>query len=81
MADLVYQWGGMGHDGFQQASPAGTGLRLRGTSYPFEKDGIYLLDANKVIKKNLSAFSGAHSDIVHDEVVSALLAAAAVSRA
>jgi hypothetical protein len=81
LADLAYQWGGMGHDGFQQASPGGTGLTLKGTKYPFAKGGIYLLDANAVIKKNLSAFSGAHSDIVHDEVVAALVAAAAVSRA
>jgi pimeloyl-ACP methyl ester carboxylesterase len=81
MADLVYQWGGMGHDGFQQASPAATSLKLRGTTYPFAKDGIYLLDANDVIKKKLSSFSGAHSDIVHDEVVSALVSAAAVARA
>jgi hypothetical protein len=80
LADLAYQWGGMGHDGFQQASPGGTGLKLKGTTYPFVKDGVYLLDANAVIKKNLSAFSGAHSDIVHDEVVSAFLAAAALSR-
>jgi len=80
LTDLAYQWGGMGHDGFQQASPAGTGLKLRGTTYPFVRGATYLLDANAVIKKNLSAFSGAHSDIVHDEVVSALLAAAAVSR-
>ena len=80
LTDLAYQWGGMGHDGFQQASPTGTRLKLHGTTYPFVSGGTYLLDANAVIKKNLSAFSGAHSDIVHDEVVSALVAAAAVSR-
>jgi hypothetical protein len=78
LSDLAYQWGGMGHDGFQQ-SPAGTTLKLEGTAYAFEEDGIYLLDANDVIKRNLSEFSGAHSDIVHDEVVSVALAAASLS--
>ena len=25
-ADLTYQWGGMGHDGYQQPPPGGTNL-------------------------------------------------------
>jgi hypothetical protein len=79
LTDPAYQWGGMGHDGFQQ-SPAGVTLALEANTYPFAQDGIYLLDANTVIKKPLSAFSGAHSDIVHDEIISAALAAAALSK-
>lgn len=78
LTDLAYQWGGMGHDGFQQ-SPAGTTLPLKGTTYPFAKEGIYLLDANDVIKKPLSQFSGAHSDIVHDEIAAVAVAAASLS--
>jgi len=79
LSDLTYQWGGMGHDGLQQ-SPAATRLTMqpKGHAYPFAKGGTYLLDANDVIKKSLSTFSGAHSDIVHDEVVWAVLAAASV---
>jgi hypothetical protein len=66
--DLAYERGGMGHHGFQQ-SPAGTTVRLagRGTAYGFEAGRIYLLDANDVIKA--SAFSGAHSDVRHPEVL------------
>jgi hypothetical protein len=78
LSDLAYQWGGMGHDGFQQ-SPPGTTLKLKGTTYPLSKDGIYLLDANHVIKKSLSTFSGAHTDIIHDEIAAAALAAASLS--
>ena len=78
LSDLTYQRGGMGHDGFQQ-SPAGTRLELRRASYPLTKDGVYLLDGNKVIARSLSPFGGAHSDIVHDEIASAALAAASLS--
>lgn len=82
LTDLTYEWGGMGHDGFQQ-SPAGTTLQLQaqGFNYGFTTGGVYLLDANKIICKNLSAFSGAHSDIHHPEVMWAVLSAASSSPA
>ena len=68
--DLTYQWGGMGHDGYQQ-SPAGTMVKLAvpGTRYNFQPGTYYLLDANAVISADQSPFSGAHSDIRHPEVV------------
>jgi hypothetical protein len=68
--DLTYQWGGMGHDGYQQ-SPAGTRVKLapQGTAYNFQPGTCYLLDSNAVISADQSPFSGAHSDIRHPEVV------------
>lgn len=79
LTDLTYEWGGMGHDGFQQSPPAVTvPLKPPGQQYSFEPDGIYLLDANKVICAMQSQFSGAHSDITHPEVLWAILSAAFV---
>jgi hypothetical protein len=68
--DLTYQWGGMGHDGYQQ-SPAGTTVKLvpEGSAYNFRRGSYYLLDSNAVICADQSPFSGAHSDIRHPEVV------------
>jgi hypothetical protein len=70
-ADLTYQWGGMGHDGYQQPPPGGNGIPLavQGTEYGFQPGQFYLLDSNAVIKADQSQFSGAHSDIQHPEVV------------
>lgn len=68
--DLTYQWGAMGHDGYQQ-NPAGRTVTLspQGTSYQFQPGSFYLLDANAVICADQSAFSGAHSDIQHAQVI------------
>ena len=79
LTDLTYEWGGMGHDGFQQ-SPAGTTvpLQAQGYDYAFAKGSVYLLDSNKVINTMQSAFSGAHSDIRHPQVVWAVLSAASL---
>jgi pimeloyl-ACP methyl ester carboxylesterase len=75
----TYQWGGMGHDGFQQ-SPAAETVELKpaGETYAFQDGSFYLLDANKIIRADQSPVSGAHSDIVHPEVAWAILSAAAV---
>lgn len=79
MADLTYEWGGMGHDGFQQSPAANkTALKPQGSAYGFATSGIYLLDANKVISHNQSPFAGAHSDICHPEVAWAVVSAAAL---
>jgi len=79
LTDLTYEWGGMGHDGFQQ-SPAAVTVPLQPPGQPsgFKPDGVYLLDANKVICTMQSQFSGAHSDIKHPEVLWAILSAASV---
>jgi hypothetical protein len=67
--DLTYEWGGMGHDGYQQDGVTDVVLQPQGTPYNFETGSFYRLDSNAVIKAIQSAFSGAHSDIVHPEVV------------
>lgn len=76
-ADLVYRWGAMGHDGYQQ-EPAATALPLAepGKPYDFAPGEFYALDANAVIKANQSNFSGAHSDVRHPEVLWAVVSAA-----
>jgi pimeloyl-ACP methyl ester carboxylesterase len=75
--DLVFRWGGMGHDGYQQTpSPTTVVLAPQGTPYGFTTGCFYSLDANAVICANQSPFSGAHSDIQHPEVLWAVVAAA-----
>ena len=69
--DLNYQWGGMGHDGYQQSPPGGIVIPLapQGTAYGFQPGLFYLLDSNAVIAADQSPISGAHSDIRHAQVV------------
>ncbi|QZA08734.1 serine/threonine protein kinase [Mycolicibacter heraklionensis] len=75
--DLVYRWGAMGHDGYQN-DPAAYAVALAdpGSPYDFAPHRFYALDANAVIAANESAFSGAHSDIKHPQVAWAIAAAA-----
>jgi hypothetical protein len=76
--DVLYQFGAMGHDGYQQLPPATTvNLLDKGNPYGFAKGSLYQLDSNNVIKADQSAFSGAHSDIRHPEVAWAVVSAAA----
>ncbi len=79
-ADVNYRWGAMGHDGYQQA-PEPTRLPLGPTDRPynFVPGQFYALDANAVINTNQSAFSGAHSDIRHPEVLWAVVCAAGLN--
>jgi hypothetical protein len=76
-ADLVYRWGAMGHDGYQQ-TPVPTPLVLAPARKPYvlAAGNFYNLDANAVIRENQSPFSGAHSDIQHPEVLWAVVSAA-----
>jgi hypothetical protein len=79
-ADLVYRWGAMGHDGYQQnPTPTTTPLAEPGKPYDFAPGKFYALDANAVIRENQSNFSGAHSDIHHPEVLWAVICAADLS--
>jgi hypothetical protein len=76
-SDLVYRWGAMGHDGYQQnPAPTVTPLVEPGKPYDFAPGKFYALDSNAVIKANQSDFSGAHSDIRHAEVLWAVVCAA-----
>ncbi|MEZ0363966.1 serine/threonine protein kinase [Mycobacterium sp. pUA109] len=75
--DLVYRWGAMGHDGYQN-NPAADVVALvdAGKPYDFVSGQFYALDANAVINANQSPFSGAHSDIRHPQIAWAIAAAA-----
>ena len=78
--DLVYRWGAMGHDGYQQTpDPVQLTMQQRGQPYGFQSGTFYRLDANAVICANQSPFSGAHSDIRHPEVLWAVVSAAGLT--
>lgn len=78
--DVVYRWGGMGHDGYQQQpAPNTISLAPTGQSYDFAPGQFYALDSNAVINTNQSAFSGAHSDIRHPEVLWAVACASGLA--
>jgi len=81
-SDVSYRWGAMGHDGYQQ-HPEPNQLALAATDrpYDFASGQFYALDANAVINANQSAFSGAHSDIRHPEVLWAVVCAAGLNGA
>jgi hypothetical protein len=79
VTDLNYRWGGMGHDGYQQDGVTELKLAASGTPYSFAKGSFYRLDSNAIIAANQSPFSGAHSDIVHPEVVWATVSAAGLA--
>jgi hypothetical protein len=75
--DLVYRWGAMGHDGYQQTPDlAPVVLKPPDEPYGFSAGNFYSLDANAVICAKQSPFSGAHSDIQHPEVLWAVVSAA-----
>jgi len=76
--DLLYRWGGVGHDGFQAVDASQTSMGLVEQPYQFAPGRFYNLDANTVIK-NGGPPSGSHSDIVHPEIAWALLSAAQVT--
>ena len=78
--DVLYRWGAMGHDGYQQ-NPAAVTMPLAeaGKPYSFAPGTFYALDANDVIKAMQSSFSGAHSDIQHPEVLWAVVSAADIA--
>jgi hypothetical protein len=68
--DLTYRWGAMGHDGYQPGPDAVTvDIKAAGDSYAFEAGTFHRIASGTVIKAMQSTFSGAHSDIRHDEVV------------
>lgn len=73
--DLTYRWGAMGHDGYQQQDATEIALHPAGKPYAFDADRFYRLKSDAVIAANQSAFSGAHSDIRHPEILWAVLAA------
>ncbi|MEV4639669.1 hypothetical protein AB0J80_20160 [Actinoplanes sp. NPDC049548] len=77
--DPAMRWGGMGAHGFQGAAPARQLTLLPpGTAYALTAGAFHTVDASQVVADTRqSAFSGAHSDIVHPEVAWLIAAAAA----
>ncbi|MDQ2835820.1 MAG: alpha/beta hydrolase [Actinomycetota bacterium] len=78
--ELAYHWGAMGHDGFQGSGTVTMPLGEVGHRHQFESGGQYALDSSTVIAANQSAFGGAHSDILHPEVIWPAVEAAGLSR-
>jgi hypothetical protein len=76
----VSRWGGLGADGFQAVDPFHKGYLLdAGSDYGFSPGHFYGIDGSAFIKNvRQSIFSGAHSDIRHEEVAWLVAAAAAV---
>jgi len=72
------QWDGMGKDGFQAVQPsAELTLPLAGPPPTLNRGSFYRADANAVINNtSLSAFAGAHSDIIKPEVAGLIAAMA-----
>jgi hypothetical protein len=78
LADQLFRWGAMGHDGAQGVDAAKAALGPVGTRYMFGIGSFLNLDANQVIVHG-GPPAGAHSDIVHPEIAWAVLAAARVA--
>jgi hypothetical protein len=76
LEEFNYEWGGMGHDGYQHDGVIALTLAPRGSAYQLQKGRFHRLDSNAVICKSLSRFSEAHSDIRHPEVAWAAVSAA-----
>jgi hypothetical protein len=78
--DLIYRWGAMSHDGYQN-DPAAEAVQLAEPKIPysFASQRFYALDANAVIAANQSAFSGAHSDIRRPQITWAIATAAGLA--
>jgi len=75
VADRLFRWGAMGHDGAQSVGAASAPAGEAGTSYPLTRAGFLNLDCNQVITKG-GPPSGAHSDLYHPEVAWAVASAA-----
>src|SRR6516165_1707680 len=78
--DLVFRWGAMGHDGYQQTpTPAAGVMQPQGALYECRPGAFYAVDANAVICAKQAPFSGAQSDIRHPEVLWAVVSAAGLT--
>jgi hypothetical protein len=78
--DLLFRWGGIGHDGAQAVQATEVTLGPVGAAYPFQAGRFVNLNANAIVDQG-GPPSGAHSDIFHPELVWAGLAAAGLVRA
>jgi hypothetical protein len=78
--DRLFEWGAVGHDGFQRVGAGALTLQPVGKAYDgLRPAGFANLDSNAVIRNGAPPF-GAHSDIVHPEVAWAVLSGAGLGR-
>jgi hypothetical protein len=75
LEDRLFRWGGIGHDGAQAVDATMVALGPVGTGYPFAPRRFVNLDGNAIVNRG-GPPAGAHSDILHPELVWAGLAAA-----
>jgi hypothetical protein len=73
--DLLFRWGGIGHDGAQAVQATEVDLGPVGATYPFQPGRFLNLNAGAVVNRG-GPPAGAHSDVFHPELVWAGLAAA-----
>ena len=71
-------WGGLGSDGFRRmpVSDAPVPMKELDDDYDLTAGGFCSVDGSRIIRRPLSAFSGAHSDIGHPQVAWVVVAAA-----
>jgi hypothetical protein len=77
LVDLTVRWGSMGHDGAQASDAIEKAYVGVGTRLELADRRITNLDANDVIRTG-GPPSGAHSDLLHEEIGWALLLAARI---
>ncbi|MEJ2889215.1 hypothetical protein [Actinomycetospora aeridis] len=75
----LYRWGAVGHDGYQQVAAAETRVVPTRTPYGFPAGRFTNVEVSDVVRHDLSWFSGAHSDIRHDEIAWLLVSAAGLA--
>jgi hypothetical protein len=68
------RWGGIGANGVQGVGAAVEGIRAAGARYGFAPGAASNIDASEVVKAGRPP-TGAHSDIVHEELTWVVLAA------
>jgi hypothetical protein len=74
----MWRWGGMGADGAQNDDAVLVGVQPAGSAYPFPAGAILNVDASDVVRTG-GPPSGAHSDIVHEELTWIVLTAAGLA--
>jgi hypothetical protein len=80
VADALYRWGGMGHDGAQVVPATKVPLGSAGQPYQLQPGRFTNFDGDAVITVG-DPPSGAHSDIFHPEVVWAAISVAGLAKA
>jgi hypothetical protein len=80
VSDVLFRWGGMGHDGAQAVAAAEVTLGPAGQAYQLESGRFTNFNGDAIINRG-DPPSGAHSDIFHPEVVWAAISVAGLAKA